>query len=281
MSTINAPATPPVVLDPPAPAVPVLDGDTVSVPAAEVLANAGNVIVTLPQSALKQIKDKAAAKGQQRANAELEAQAKAAGFASFADALGALAAVKAGASTPAPAQPPVVPAQVAAAESQPAPGTAPPKALSAAEVTALAAQAAAQAVAAYKAEQDTLHAAQTAQTQTADALRAAGFGDVAYAQHLLDRAVAAVPAGEQFDASAWATATKKAQPYLFVDFKPAAANSGISPAAVGGAGAPPSSSQVAAGAAGAAKVDANTLSRDEINAKLRQMGLNPTSRSFL
>lgn len=249
--------------------------------AAEVLATAGNVVVTLPQSTLKQIKDRAAAKGQAQATEALEAQAKAAGFSSWAEALGALAAVKGKGAAPdaTTAQPPAAKAETGVAGAVQTPGA--PAPLSKEDVAALAAQAAAQAVAAYKAEQDKLQAEVRAKTATADALKAAGFADTDYAAHLMQGAMAATPEGAQFDPSAWATEVKKARPYLFADFKPAAATSGLSAAGAAGAGVPPTPAQVATGAAAATKVDAFKLSPAEVEANLRKMGINLPSRAFI
>jgi translation initiation factor IF-2 len=246
--------------------------DTTTAPAAEVLANLGNVAVTLPQSALKALRQKEREKGAQQATGALEEAAKAAGFSTFADALAALNKLGG-----------------AAQGTQPATGTAPAGQQTTVAAAAPAATAATAPTALTQAdidraiqnakqqwEQDALAPLrqtierQGAEIKLRDALTRGGVREVDFAMTLLQQAVEATPQGQEFDQTKWLTDLRRERPYVFGAPAPAA-TTGVSPAAAAAPAAGPAA--VTGAGASSTQFDARSAKPDEVARRFAAMGI--------
>lgn len=244
-------------------------------------------------SEFKQIKEKAKARGRQQALEELDAKARAAGFESHEDALKALATLKKGSAAPAPAPTVATPAN---------PRGAPTMSDAAKKKSE---KAAAQEAERVRAEQTRaiedrakmrqqwrkeerarreLQAkldAKSAEMDLRDECYQHGVKDVDYTIRLLTRALEGKTQEEiaKFDRKAFYEGLKKDKPYLFGEtVTPATTgtNGGAAPAAQNtGAPPPPAAGDPAAAAANANKFDARKAKPEEVQARLRQLGLDP------
>lgn len=277
----------------------------IEIPAAEVLANAGNKTVAVPTTVFKELKQQARQKGieegQTKALAEVSVIASKFGYDSATDFLKALKKGELNLSNttkveaaPAPATPSSTAGQGEATAVTPAtpatPDTKKQETQDMAENNELVAKIEAKwaadvaelkgkvqsAEAASKAAQDAL-AAKDAEMRLRETFIRAGVRDADYLTTLMAREVNALPEDQlkTFDENAWLEKQKAERAYLFETAAPAKpATTG----AVGGGAAAPTPNDVAGATRGAGAFNARDAKPDEYRARLAQLGLGAPGR---
>jgi hypothetical protein len=236
--------------------------------------------VTLPQSSLKKIKDESRDKGRREALAELDEVARAAGFESHADALKKLGEInKRPAAQPAPTQPAPTQETTMAKNKQPDPKANDKAAREAQRLADERTKIRKDWKASERKNRDLKRQldAKEAEKDLIIEMTQVGLQDLDYGMRLLTRELAGKSEEEisKYDRKAFFEKLRTEKPYLFAE-KVVPATTGTNGAKQDGSKpAPAPAGQQVVAAAESKQVDATKMTKEQYQARLRELGLDP------